>query len=106
MSVSQEQVLAALRAVQDPDLHKDIVTLGFVKDVKIAGSEVDFTIELTTPACPVKDQMKAEAEGIVPPARSDGRARPMTAYVKARGGSAGRRCPASAHHRGGRGQGA
>ena len=52
MSVSQEQVLAALRAVQDPDLHKDIVTLGFVKDVKIAGSEVDFTIELTTPACP------------------------------------------------------
>ena len=62
MSVTQEQVLAALRAVQDPDLHKDIVTLGFVKDVKIAGGEVDFTIELTTPACPVKDQMKAEAE--------------------------------------------
>ena len=48
--------------MQDPDLHKDIVTLGFVKDVKIAGGEVDFTIELTTPACPVKDQMKAEAE--------------------------------------------
>jgi ATP-binding protein involved in chromosome partitioning len=64
VSVSQEQVLAALRAVQDPDLHKDIVTLGFVKDVKIAGSEVDFTIG-STPACPVKDQMKAEAEGIV-----------------------------------------
>ena len=41
MSVTQEQVLEALRAVQDPDLHKDIVTLGFVKDVKIAGGEVD-----------------------------------------------------------------
>ena len=37
MSVTQEQVLDVLRTVQDPDLHKDIVTLGFVKDVKIAG---------------------------------------------------------------------
>jgi ATP-binding protein involved in chromosome partitioning len=87
VSVSQEQVLAALRAVQDPDLHKDIVTLGFVKDVKIAGSEVDFTIELTTPACPVKDQLKAEAEGIVRglPGVTAARAT-MTADVKARGG--------------------
>ena len=62
MSVSQEQVLAALRAVQDPDLHKDIVTLGFVKNVQVDGETVDFTIELTTPACPVRDEMKAEAE--------------------------------------------
>jgi ATP-binding protein involved in chromosome partitioning len=87
VSVSQDQVLAALRAVQDPDLHKDIVTLGFVKDVKIAGGEVDFTIELTTPACPVKDQMKAEAEGIVRglPGVTAARAT-MTADVKARGG--------------------
>ena len=87
MSVSQEQVLAALRAVQDPDLHKDIVTLGFVKDVKVAGGEVDFTIELTTPACPVKDEMKAEAEGIVRrlPGVTAARAT-MTADVKARGG--------------------
>jgi ATP-binding protein involved in chromosome partitioning len=87
VSVSQEQVLAALRAVQDPDLHKDIVTLGFVKEVKIAGSEVDFTIELTTPACPVKDEMKAEAEGIVRrlPGVTAARAT-MTADVKARGG--------------------
>jgi ATP-binding protein involved in chromosome partitioning len=87
VSVSQEQVLAALRAVQDPDLHKDIVSLGFVKDVKIAGTEVDFTIELTTPACPVKDEMKAEAEGIVRglPGVTAARAT-MTADVKARGG--------------------
>jgi ATP-binding protein involved in chromosome partitioning len=87
VSVSQDQVLAALRAVQDPDLHKDIVTLGFVKDVKITGNEVDFTIELTTPACPVKDQMKAEAEGIVRglPGVTAARAT-MTADVKARGG--------------------
>jgi len=79
--------LAALRAVQDPDLHKDIVTLGFVKDVKISGAEVDFTIELTTPACPVRDQMKAEAEQRVAalPGVTAARAT-MTANVRARGG--------------------
>ena len=62
MPVSRDQVLEVLRGVQDPDLHKDIVTLGFVKDVRVSGGEVDFTIELTTPACPVRDEMKAEAE--------------------------------------------
>ena len=65
MSVTKEEVLAALRNVQDPDLHKDIVTLGFVKEVAVRGGEVDFTIELTTPACPVKDQMKSQAESLV-----------------------------------------
>ena len=52
MTVTKEQVLSALRAVQDPDLHKAIVSLGFVKDVRIEAGEVDFTIELTTPASP------------------------------------------------------
>jgi ATP-binding protein involved in chromosome partitioning len=87
VSVTEEHVLAALRAVQDPDLHKDIVTLGFVKEVKIQGSEVDFTIELTTPACPVRDEMKKEAEQRVAaiPGVSAARAK-MTADVRARGG--------------------
>jgi ATP-binding protein involved in chromosome partitioning len=87
VSVTQDAVLSALRTVQDPDLHKDIVTLGFVKDVSICGSEVAFTIELTTPACPVKDQLKAEAEQKVAalPGVSIARAK-MTADVKARGG--------------------
>jgi ATP-binding protein involved in chromosome partitioning len=87
VSVTSEQVLSALRAVQDPDLHKDIVTLGFVKDVSVSGSEVDFTIELTTPACPVRDEMKAEAERLVAalPGVSAARAK-MTADVRARGG--------------------
>jgi len=87
VTVSPDQVLAALRAVQDPDLHKDIVTLGFVKNVKIEGGQVDFTIELTTPACPVRDQMKAEAEERVRalPGVSAARAT-MTADVKARAG--------------------
>jgi ATP-binding protein involved in chromosome partitioning len=87
VSVTQEQVLSALRAVQDPDLHKDIVSLGFVKEVKICGGAVDFTIELTTPACPVKDQLKDEAERLVRalPGVEAAHAK-MTADVRARGG--------------------
>jgi ATP-binding protein involved in chromosome partitioning len=87
LSVTQEQVLGALRTVQDPDLHKDIVTLGFVKNVHIDGGAVDFTIELTTPACPVRDEMKAEAEAVVAalPGVTAARAE-MTANVRARGG--------------------
>ncbi len=46
----------------DPDLHKDIVTLGFVKNLDIDAGKVRFTVELTTPACPVKDQLKKECE--------------------------------------------
>ena len=65
VSVTKEQVLSALRDVQDPDLHKDIVTLGFVKDVRIEGGEVDFTVELTTPACPVKDQLRDQAAAVI-----------------------------------------
>jgi ATP-binding protein involved in chromosome partitioning len=87
VSVTKEQVLSALRDVQDPDLHKDIVTLGFVKEVRIEGGEVDFTVELTTPACPVKDQMKAEAEEKVASLEGVTAARAkMTANVSTRGG--------------------
>jgi ATP-binding protein involved in chromosome partitioning len=87
VEVTREQVLDALRAVKDPDLHKDIVTLNFVKEVRIQHGEVDFTIELTTPACPVRDEMKAEAERAVGalPGVTAARAK-MTADVRARAG--------------------
>lgn len=65
MAVTEAEVLEALRAVRDPDLHQDIVTLKFVKDVVISGGEVSFKVELTTPACPVKDELQAEAEAAV-----------------------------------------
>lgn len=51
--------------IKDPDLHKDIVTLGFIKDLVIDGGDVSFRIVLTTPACPVKDQMEFEARRVV-----------------------------------------
>lgn len=65
MALDQAQVLQALTAVKDPDLHKDIVALGFVKDLAIDGGRVSFAIELTTPACPVKDQMRDQAKAAV-----------------------------------------
>jgi ATP-binding protein involved in chromosome partitioning len=61
MQVEQNAVLDALKVVTDPDLHRDIVSLGFIKDLKIDGGHVRFTIELTTPACPVKEQMRDQA---------------------------------------------
>ena len=63
--VSEQSVLDALRQIKDPDLHKDIVTLGFIKDLKIAGGNVSFRIVLTTPACPVRDQMEGAARELV-----------------------------------------
>ncbi len=65
MAVTESQVLDALRSVQDPDLHRDIVTLGFVRDVVISGQEVTFQVVLTTPACPVKDLLKSQCEEAV-----------------------------------------
>ena len=60
MPLNQEQVIAALRTVQDPELFKDIVTLNMVKGVKIDGSSVEVTVELTTPACPLKDVIERD----------------------------------------------
>lgn len=63
--VTEEMVLAALSQIQDPDLHRDIVSLGFVRNVKVHDSTVAFDINLTTPACPVKDTMRDQAKSIV-----------------------------------------
>ncbi len=65
MQVEQTSVLAALKVVRDPDLNRDIVSLGFIKDLQIEAGRVAFTIELTTPACPVKDQMLEQARAAV-----------------------------------------
>lgn len=62
---NQEQVLDALRVVMDPDLHRDIVSLGFIQDLKVHDGKVAFNIQLTTPACPVKDDLKRQAEQAV-----------------------------------------
>jgi ATP-binding protein involved in chromosome partitioning len=63
--ITEAAVLQALKSVQDPDLRRDIVSLGFIKNLTIDGGRVAFTIELTTPACPVKDQMRDQARAAV-----------------------------------------
>lgn len=63
--ISEQSVLDALRQIKDPDLHKDIVTLGFIKDLKVEGAAVSFRIVLTTPACPVKEEMESAAREVV-----------------------------------------
>jgi len=63
--VSQEAVLAALRKVEDPDLKQDLVSLGMIRDLEIEGGKVRFTIVLTTPACPLKSKMEADARDAV-----------------------------------------
>jgi ATP-binding protein involved in chromosome partitioning len=65
MPITEKEVLAALSKIQDPDLHKDIVALGFVQNIKIQDSQVGFDIVLTTPACPVRDQMRDEAQRLI-----------------------------------------
>lgn len=65
MAVEHATVLDALKVVRDPDLNRDIVSLGFIKNLSIEGGQVAFTIELTTPACPVKDQMRDQARAAV-----------------------------------------
>ncbi|HRH46140.1 MAG TPA: Mrp/NBP35 family ATP-binding protein [Pyrinomonadaceae bacterium] len=63
--ITEQAVLEALKQIIDPDLRKDIVTLGFIKDLAIEGGNVSFRIVLTTPACPVKEEMETQANEIV-----------------------------------------
>ena len=63
--ITEQSVLDALSNITDPDLRKDIVSLGFVKDLKIDGGNVSFRLVLTTPACPVKEAFETEAKSLV-----------------------------------------
>ena len=63
--VTEAQVLDALSNIVDPDLHKDVVSLGFIKNMKIESGAVSFDFELTTPACPVKDRFLDQAQRLV-----------------------------------------
>ncbi len=60
---TEQQVLSALATIVDPDLSRDVVSLGMIKDLRISDAgEVAFTFELTTPACPVRDRFQTQAE--------------------------------------------
>lgn len=61
-TATQEKVLGALRTVQDPELHRDIVSLGMVKELDINNGNVRFTVELTTPACPLRETIETDCK--------------------------------------------
>jgi len=63
---TNQQVLEALSTIQDPDLGRDVVALGMIKDLAVdPAGRVSFTFELTTPACPVRDRFKSQAQDAV-----------------------------------------
>ena len=62
---TEKEIMESLKGIIDPDLGKDIVSLGFVKDLKIGDGSVSFRINLTTPACPLKAEFKKQAEEAV-----------------------------------------
>jgi len=64
-TVTKDMVLGALKTVQEPELHKDLVTLNMVKDIEVNDGDVSFTITLTTPACPLRNQIESEAQAAV-----------------------------------------
>jgi len=87
---TEAQILDALRPIIDPDFNKSIVDLGFVKDIAIDGARVAFKIELTTPACPVKEEFQRAAQESV--SALDGVDEvdvTMTADTRGRGGASG-----------------
>jgi len=64
-TITKEAILAALGKVQEPELHKDLVTLNMIRELEIKGDKVSFTIVLTTPACPLRGQIEKEAKQAV-----------------------------------------
>ncbi|MFQ5541306.1 MAG: Mrp/NBP35 family ATP-binding protein [Candidatus Binatia bacterium] len=60
--VTTEAVMEALKKVQDPEIHRDIVSLGMVKDLAVENGKVSFTVELTTPACPLRDRIQDDCK--------------------------------------------
>ena len=64
-TVTEQQVKKALRTVKDPELNLDLVVLGLIYDIQIAGSKVEVTMSLTSPACPVAGQIIEQAREAV-----------------------------------------
>ena len=65
MKFTEQQILNALSQVEDPDFKKDLVTLNMIKDLSFTDDEIKFTIELTTPACPLKEQLENDCRNAI-----------------------------------------
>ncbi|MFN8238414.1 MAG: iron-sulfur cluster assembly protein [Chitinophagales bacterium] len=65
MKFTEQQLLHALSQVEDPDFKKDLVSLGMIKNLSFNDHEIKFTIELTTPACPLKEQLENDCRNAI-----------------------------------------
>lgn len=65
MAVTEQTILEALKRVEDPELHRDVVSLGMIKDIKVDGDAVTLTLVLTTPACPVRAKFEQDVRTAV-----------------------------------------
>lgn len=64
-TLTNDQVLEALKKVQDPEIHRDIVSLGMVKDLEIVDGKISLTVELTTPACPLREKIEGDCKKVL-----------------------------------------
>jgi len=85
--LTEGDVLAALKGVKDPDIQRDLVDLGMIKDIRINGSSITLTVNLTTPACPLKAKIEADVRGALTSRLGDGFSITvnMTADVRGKG---------------------
>ncbi|HRX00323.1 MAG TPA: iron-sulfur cluster assembly protein, partial [Cyclobacteriaceae bacterium] len=65
MKFTEKDILSALSTVNDPDLHKDLVTLNMIRDITVSEQKVSFTVMLTTPACPLKEKIRQDCVNAV-----------------------------------------
>ena len=65
-TLTERDVLDALKGVKDPDLGRDLVDLGMIKDIRIGDGTVALTVNLTTPACPLKAQIERDVRAALP----------------------------------------
>jgi ATP-binding protein involved in chromosome partitioning len=72
MNITEEKVLKALSTVEDPDLHRDLVSLGMIQNLEISGNKISFKVVLTTPACPLKELIKSNCVGALEKAFGSG----------------------------------
>jgi len=84
-ALTERDVLEALKGVKDPDLGRDLVDLGMIKDVRIAGREVSLTVNLTTPACPLKAQIERDVRGALEARLPEGHTFKITMTADVRG---------------------
>lgn len=70
--MTQEKILAALATVQDPDLKRDLVSLGMISAITVSDNQVAFTVTLTTPACPLKEKIRTDCLEAVRAVTGDG----------------------------------